>query len=652
MSRQVPSVFQNFVKMGRFFLHIVFLSISLGIAAQGDMEALMKSEMHAAEQKMNFRSSVFTENYDLRYHRLEWSIDPAIQAISGVVTSYFIPTGDDLPEIYFDLKENMVVDSVIRNGSHLGHLHEGDLLQVSFGELLPAETLDSVSIFYHGEPITDGLGTFYAGDHNGTPELWTLSEPYGAMSWWPCKQDLNDKIDSIDIMVTCPTGNRVASNGLLINEIDMGAQVLFHWKHRYPVPAYLIAIAVTNYEQYSDFVTLESGQDLEVLNYVYPESYDDWQAASGDIVDIMTFFNQTFEDYPYPDEKYGHAQFGRGGGMEHTTMSFMGGMYFNLMAHELAHQWFGDKITCGSWEDIWLNEGFATYLQVLCEEEFHPDVWEAWKSSAISDVCSEVGGSVKVDDLSSVNRVFSGRLSYRKGALLLHMLRWELGNEDFFQSIRNYLADPELAYGYATTADLIRHLEETADTDLTEFFSDWYSGEGYPSHIVQYAQVGSSIEVQIDQSQSHPSVDFFQLSAPIKFIGSDADSILVFPLAYSGQVFEAELDFEVEYAVFDPERWIISKSNIVVAGLDALTEENGINAFPNPASSEITVTLKRAVPAGTEAQVYDSTGKLVLKQSLERGKRFGMNVANLAAGTYTLRILSEETEMELRFGKE
>lgn len=616
------------------------------------MEALMKSEMHSAQQKIEFKHSSFADDYDLRYHRLEWKVDPAIQAISGSVTSYFVPLIFDLDTVQFDLKANMQVDSVFRNGIHLNYLHEGDVLKIAIGEVMEMGQVDSVTVHYHGEPLTEGLGTFHAGQHNGTPELWTLSEPYGAMAWWPCKQDLNDKIDSIDVLVSCPSGNRVASNGLLIEEIVTGDQTLFHWKHRYPIPAYLIAIAVTNYEQYSDFVPLENGAQMEVLNYSYPENLEDWQAASGDIVDIMGFFIDRFEDYPYPNEKYGHAQFGRGGGMEHTTMSFMGGMYFNLMAHELAHQWFGDKITCGTWEDIWLNEGFATYLTALCDEEFRPEQWSNWKASAISDVCSDPGGSVRVDDLSSVNRIFSGRLSYRKGALLLHMLRWELGDEIFFQSIQSYLADPELAYGYATTPDLVHHFENTSGEDLTEFFADWYFGQGYPSHIIAYTQTGNTLQVDIDQSQSHPSVDFFEMIIPIQFIGAEQDTTLLFQLEHDGQSFERELDFPVLHAVFDPERWLVSKSNVLYSGVDALTEENGINVFPNPANNLILFTVKNEVSNKARVIIYNEQGKEVRAEALSRGQRFSIDIQTLASGVYVLKLIDGNSELETRFTKE
>ena len=223
--------------------------------------------------------------------------------------------------------------------------------------------------------------------------------------------------------------------------------------------------------------------------------------------------------YPYSKEKYGHAEFGWGGGMEHTTMTFMGGWNRGLIAHELAHQWFGNKVTCGSWEDIWLNEGFATYLAALVIENFDGETsFKAWRSSSINYITSQSSGSTFVTDTTSVNRIFDGRLSYNKGAMILHMLRYKLGDDPFFQGIKNYLADPKIAYGYARTIDLQRHLEAVSSIDLTEFLNDWFLGEGYPTYQVTWYQNPTNKEVQftVNQNQSHSSVSFFEMPLACK----------------------------------------------------------------------------------------------------------------------------------------
>ena len=334
--------------------------------------------------------------------------------------------------------------------------------------------------------------------------------PYGARDWWPCKQDLTDKADSIDVFVTHPRfydthEYKTASNGILVSETVTESNKTNHWKHGYPIPAYLIAFAVTNYSVYFDYAYEGTDNEFSIINYVYPESLADAQAQTAITADIMEIFGELFGMYPYADEKYGHAQFNWGGGMEHTTMSFMGSFGRSLIAHELAHQWFGDKITCGSWEDIWLNEGFATYLEALTRERIDGnEAFIAWRENTVSDITAKSDGSVRCSDTTDVSRIFDWRLSYQKSAMVLHMLRYKLGDADFFSAVQNYMADPELAFGYARTIDLQNHLEAQSGIDLDEFFADWYVGEGHPSYQLRWYQSGDSAYFLIHQENIAP----------------------------------------------------------------------------------------------------------------------------------------------------
>ncbi|MEP7170828.1 MAG: M1 family aminopeptidase, partial [Bacteroidota bacterium] len=468
--------------------------------------------------------------------------------------------------------------------------------------------------------------------------MWSLSEPYGSRDWWPCKNSLVDKIDSIDIIVTTPQAYRDASNGVLISEIPSGNNKIYHWQSHYPIASYLVAIGVTNYAVYSDFVPL-TVDSIEVLNYVYPEDLASAQSQTPDIVPIIQLYDSLTILYPFAQEKYGHAQFGWGGGMEHQTMSFVVDFWHSLIAHECAHQWFGDKVTCGSWEDIWLNEGFATYMEALTEQYLYPANWYNWKSGTIADVTSLPDGSVMCTDTNDLNRIFDGRLSYEKGAYVLHMLRWKMGDVNFFQGLRDYLNDPLLAYNFARTPDLKNHLESASGLNLTNFFNEWYSNQGYPSYVVRWTKVGNNLIVKLSQTQSHPSVSFFDMPVPVRFQGPGLDTILVFDHTSSGQVFNRTITQNINTVTFDPDLWILSANNTVIhdVSLGANVSEAtdfSFEAFPNPSTDAIIIHYNTSDAGDVHLTITDVTGKKVLSEVFQN-ETPGNHTHNFSTGKFS-----------------
>ena len=629
---------------------LFYLSISAQHSFDGtckDLSHIIEMERHHHKQLSHFKSNELTHNYDINYHRLEWEVDPAENYIRGRVTTYFQPIEPDFQQINFDLAQNMQVNAIIYRGDTLSHSFSNtDNLKIDLPGVLDFGQMDSIEVQYEGTPVSLGFGSFEQSTHQGVPILWTLSEPYGAKTWWPCKQDLVDKIDSIDIIVRTPAAYRVAANGILTTEVEDGNEKIYTWQHRYPIPAYLIAIAVTNYSTFSDFVELSTGDSLEILNYVFPEDHNYAVGELENTIEIMELFNDLFGDYPFANEKYGHAQFAWGGGMEHQTMSFMGSFSYGLQAHELAHQWFGNKVTCGSWEDIWLNEGFATYLTGLTSEFLGDEEgWHDWKEGRINHITSQDGGSVWVDDTTNVSRIFSGRLSYSKGAMLLHMLRWQLGDDDFFQAIRNYVDDENLAFSYAKTKDLQKHLEMESGLDLSEFFNDWFYGQGFPSYQVTWVNLPGQVKIKLEQATSHFSVDFFEMSVPIRVFGNNGqDSLLKLAHNYSGQEFEVTLPFQVTAVSFDPELWLVSADNTVEELIINATEtrnlENLIKITPNPFDNILNIELNTN-DSFELIEVIAADGQLLktINQNKFQGK---IDTNNWPAGIYFLRFIAGE----------
>jgi aminopeptidase N len=583
------------------------------------LDAIRESEAKSALHHIMQRSNLNTGNYDLKYHRLELDIDPGVAFITGDITSYF-EAKSEMSTVTFDLTSNMIVSQVVQRGNALTFTQNADdELVITLPITQNTGVLDSLTVSYSGNPISSGFGSFEQTEHNGDPVIWTLSEPYGAKAWWPCKQDLIDKIDSIDVFMTTPQFNPSneeyisVSNGLEQSQLIIGTEKTTHFKHRHPIPAYLIAIAATNYEVYSHTVP-NNGNPFEIVNYVYPESLVIAQNNTPITVDIMNIFTNLFEEYPFADEKYGHAQFGWGGGMEHTTVSFMGSFGRNLVAHELAHQWFGNKITCGSWKDIWLNEGFATYLSGIAIENLDGNnAFTTWKQQRNNSITSQTGGSVYIADVDTTNvsRIFNGRLSYNKGSMVLHMLRKKLGDTQFFQALQTYLASSEHAYDYAKTEDFISIVEMASSEDLTEFFEDWLYNEGYPSYILNWNQpTTSQVSITVAQSQSHPSVSFFEAPVPIRLIGTLGETLdLILDNSTNNQNFLESVTFDVQDVLFDPKSDIISKNNTVLS-VDDLEIAKGLSVYPNPTSGILFIDKPSSLNI-SEVKIFNPLGQLI-----------------------------------------
>ena len=503
---------------------VPYLSAQIRFGAE-TLDSIVFGDRQRAIRMHQFPERVSGNNYDVKWYRCRWSVDPAIRAITGDVTILFEIAGTPPDSITIDLHNNLIVDGILMNGVPSTWRHSGHRIQIPYPPSLTPAGPDSVRILYHGTPPEEDDGAFVQSDHQGTPILWTLSQPYGSSLWWPCKDGLTDKADSVEIILDVPTGYSTASNGMPTSVTNAGNRKVFRWQHRYPIVPYLVCFSVTNYVVFQQ--TIQSGgRELLFVNYVYPEDTAEAKTRFGQAIPMLHLFDSLFGVYPFRDEKYGQAQFGRGGGMEHQTMTFLDGFGYELMAHELAHQWFGNMNTCGSWGDIWLNEGFATYLSGLCYEFLAPEFWKRFREVRVKSIVTQPGGSVYCTDTTSIDRIFDGRLSYAKGAMILHQLRWIMGDSSFFKALHNYLNDPELTFGFARTAHLKHHLEEACLCDLTWYFNDWFTGEGYPSYTLKWQQQENLVTLTLDQVQSHPSVYFFELPVPVRLKGSGGDTII------------------------------------------------------------------------------------------------------------------------------
>ena len=379
-----------------------------------------------------------------------------------------------------------------------------------------------------------------------------------------------------------------------------------------------------------------------VQNYIYPEDSITASTQLLDLIPTMQLYDSLFGLYPFNNEKYGQAQFGWGGGMEHQTITFINNFGHELMAHELAHHWFGDKITCNSWEDIWLNEGFATYLSGLTYEFYYPsNYWLQFKKTKINSVTSLKWGSVYCDDTSSVGRIFNSRLSYNKGAMILHQLRFILGDQAFFSAIRNYLNDSQLAFKNATTNDLKNHFEAASGQNLDDYFASWFYGEGYPTYKLVWGQIGNQVAINCAQTTSDSSVSFFKLPVPIQLIGSNQDTTLILNNTFNYQNYSLTIPFAVDTIIINPNADIITSNSVALSQKQDNIAHLYFSIIPNPSNESINIHFNQLQHHFT-LQLFDMLGKIVFENDYSEANTLAIPSNLYSNGVYFIKITGND----------
>ena len=645
MLRYVWNKKAKFVDM-RIGIILFVMALAHGLTAQISEEVICAEKArfeHINEIRKRSGAVVF-HGYDVKYHRCHWKLNPKVGSniYGAVLFDFFVDANSD--SLAFDLVEKLQVDSVKQGVNHLNWERKGDRVLVYNAKGWKGGTRDSFEVFYGGNPIgvTGNNGAYSYEFHATGPIISTLSQPYGAPYWWPCKQTLNDKIDSIDIIVDTDKDFKVGTNGLLLSTTPLNAtEHRVHWKHRYPVVTYLIAIAVSNYEESLDNVYFHNRPDsLPVLNYVFPQFLSTASQEAKGVLQMLRLYDSLFIPYPFPSEKYGHAQFTWGGGMEHQTMSFMVNFSYDLMAHEVAHQWFGDMVTCGSWNDLWLNEGFATYLTSLAYEFLKSKEEFRFQMRIMrNNITQNDNGAVKPSDTSRVNVLFNGRLTYRKGAWLLHMLRHQVGDSMFFEGCRQFLTGGNRAYGFSTTDEFRQVMEAVSGQDLKWFITQWYEGQGHPELKMNWQQRGNTVKFSVQQTPSNPTVPFWRIPIPVEFQNSEGKSErkVFYPDSLSKN-YTFSLPFAADTAIFDPEVSVLAKFSIGGMNLDAIQQED-IVLQPNPGVDFWNLYARN--PVIQRVEVYNAVGQRVWVQHLDSALSVKIDTRFWPSGTYVTKIYTD-----------
>ena len=590
-------------------------------------------------------------DYDIKFYKIDLEANDTSQYLSGNVTIQSVVKTDLLDTFRFELISDHTIDSVLVYQTKAKFRRLKDIVEVTLPISFENGKTLSVCIFYNGTVLSSGFLSSFSSKMDRAwkiPVTWTLSEPSGAKQWLPCKQFLPDKIDSAWIFITVPKNRKAGSNGLLTAITPLANDKLrFEWKTNYPTAYYLLSFAVADYQDYSFYTKINKTDSVLVQNYIY--NRPDYLASNKEQIDqtgpLLQFYSSIFGAYPFLKEKYGHCVAPISGGMEHQTMTTLINFDFLMVAHELAHQWFGDWVTCSTWQDIWINEGFASYAEYLALDSLksHQKALE-WLDEAHLSALQYAEGSVFVPakDADNDMRIFNYQLSYKKGASIIHMLRYELNNDLlFFDILRNYLL--EFKDSVASMHDFQKIVNELSSKNYSWFFDQWYFGKGYPVYDFSWKQQRDTITILSSQTPSSEGSPFFKMSYDIRLEFARGDTTFRVFQDSSKNVFQFRLKSQVQRIVIDPTNCMLKKITNVTQVPDLPSLDDYMEVSPNPTLSELTIRFKSEPVKDRLAKIVDLMGNILIEQKIKRKREVSFDTSGLTQGIYLLYVVEGNT---------
>ncbi|WP_020604987.1 M1 family aminopeptidase [Spirosoma spitsbergense] len=657
-------------------LYVLFLLFTSSLAnaqliSEG-IQACQMGKMRAAERlATNPRARLAypgDASIDVTYYGLDLRLTTTPNNLRGAATITLKSTVTSLNSFFLDLStassatEGIRVDSVKVGTQKVTFQHALNKLTITPPQPVANGQALTLTVYYQGVPSYE-QESFKFDKHENTadPVIWSLSEPYGASNWFPCRDTPADKADSSSVRITAPAQFISVSNGKLISTTtNTDGTKTYFWKNSYPIAQYLISIAVSNYAQLETPFAYGS-QTLPITHYIYPEDLPTVQASLATTPAIMQLFTNRFGPYPFLREKYGHAQFPRNnGGMEHQTISSMGVSALTpaVIAHELAHQWFGDKITCRDWQNIWLNEGFASYGEAVYAELVGGQMGYQTYMANFMNGARLARGSIYVQNisgqqtLSDVYNIFDPNRSYSKGATVLHMLRGVVGDSTFYKTLRTYAATPALAYSTAVTEDFQAVAQQVSGPsspgkNLDYFFRQWIYGEGFPSYTATITGGGTSATVRLQQTNAlSASPASFTMPVQMRVLSTAGDTTITVFNDQPDQTFTLSVRGTITNVVVDPNNWILKnlKTTSTLTTITDVAEPalTGLRVYPNPTAETLTVDFTLTASGPVALALTNLSGQ-ALGQLAEPNLPSGnysrvFNLRGVSAGRYTITV--------------
>jgi aminopeptidase N len=606
---------------------IISFLISLSASAQKNVIADIESKQFAYTNKLQKVLYPGDSTIDIQYYKLDLSLTYTPNHLKGKVTVNLKPASS-VSRFFLDLQNNLTVDSITVNGIANQFNHTNNQLVVTLPRIFNSSELISTLIYYEGVPGSSGFGSFTFGTHSGQPVIYTLSEPYGASDWFPCKDTPADKADSSDQWITCPSDLYAVSNGKLMSITDNGnGTKTFKWHTGYPIAQYLLSLAITNYTVYTNYYKYSPVDSMPIVHHIYPETFSSAKSVLDMTPLMIKIYSDRFGQYPFLKEKYGHAQFGWRGGMEHQTCTSLGVFAEDIISHELGHQWFGDDITCKDWHHIWLNEGFATYCTGLYyEAAYGPAAYNSYLESQMVTAQTAVG-SIYVQDISNIDEIFDNARTYSKGSVVLHMLRGIVGDTLFFRILKSYIADSTLTYNVAVTEDFQKIAETVSGLNLEYFFSEWIYGVNYPQYSLTWKYTpasGNLYNVTLNLSQqNNANPSYFTMPVKIKISTAVGDTLFTVLNDLQSQQYGFTVLGKPTGLILDPDNQILKTLNILDIPDDLKPASYQLKQnYPNPFNPTTKIEFSIPISSLVTIKVYNELGQEIA-QLMNEEKRPG-----------------------------
>ncbi|MCF7823019.1 MAG: T9SS type A sorting domain-containing protein [Candidatus Marinimicrobia bacterium] len=557
---------------------------------------------------------------DINYYRLNFDMNIFNRTMRNEYTIKLTVLDSSLSAIELDYSTDnlgvgdITVTLVTLDGDTVDYTHSQDLLRIPLTDVVMVGQKISVFVKAWTTSATRRNDQGFNWD-TARMGVYTNSQPYDARDWWPCVDYPRDKADSVDIFVTFNDVYTVASNGKLMSTIDNGNNTkTWHWHVGHPIATYLVSLSIYDFYEWGMTWVSADQDSLPIKFYTYspPENPSPSYMATNYrlLPEMLTLYEEQFGPYPFMDEKYGHAEWGENYGMEHQTLTSMGDPTERRVAHELAHMWFGDMITCDTYNDIWLNEGFATYAEALWwERKYGPSGYK----TKIKSFEYFGNGTIYVEN-PEVDNIFYWSLSYAKAAYVLHMLRHVVGDESFFEILQTYADDPEIKHKTATTEQFKSVCEEVSGRSLDNFFQQWIYGSLFPQYAVYWAQ--SDTELLIETTQTSTVFDM-----PVDFRVTTTNLVIDTVLMIDQKDMQFYLQLpdgeKVTGLVLDPDDWLLNTTTYVVGVNDedqvAPSSFKLKQNYPNPFNPSTRIDYSLEEPEQTRISIIDIKGNELLE---------------------------------------